>query len=343
MSYLDDIARSSLPIVIYGTGNGADWVLDEFERRGIRVSGCFASDGFVRSRTFRGYKVLSYQEAKDIFGEMIVILCFGTHDSTWIDKIKKIGEENELYMPDFIKDDEGNIFDIEYCKKHRADIEFAYNALADDISRKSFKSIIDFRLTGRIEYLLEDQFEDVESWKLLNISRDEVFVDCGAYNGDTISRFCSLSKSWSSIYGLEPDKKSFKKLVKNSTGMENVHLLNAFVSDRLGSVCFSMGKGRGSVCDSSGETIDSVTVDHVLNGGRATILKYDTEGFEKEALDGSYETIMRYKPRMIVSAYHKPHDLWSLVKQIYLMRDDYRFYLRKSPALPYWDSNYYVL
>lgn len=48
---------ADLPIVCYGTGNGADKIFDEFERLGIKISAVMASDGFVRDRSFRGFKV----------------------------------------------------------------------------------------------------------------------------------------------------------------------------------------------------------------------------------------------------------------------------------------------
>jgi len=53
------LAKSEKPIAIYGTGNGADKIINVLEERGIRPAAIFASDEFVRSRDFRGYRVLS--------------------------------------------------------------------------------------------------------------------------------------------------------------------------------------------------------------------------------------------------------------------------------------------
>ena len=72
-------AQTKKPILLYGTGNGADKILDELTRLGVRVSGVFASDGFVRKRTFRGFPVLSYSEAKEQFGDFLVLVAFGTN------------------------------------------------------------------------------------------------------------------------------------------------------------------------------------------------------------------------------------------------------------------------
>ena len=67
------------PLVLYGTGNAAEKILKELDTREIPVSGIFASDGFVRDRSFAGFKVLSYEQAKEQFGPMAVLLCFGSH------------------------------------------------------------------------------------------------------------------------------------------------------------------------------------------------------------------------------------------------------------------------
>jgi len=338
------IQNTSLPIVLYGTGNGADRVVDEFSRRGIRIEACFASDGFVRDRVFRGFKVISYKEARECYGRMSIVLGFGTHDRAVIENIRHIAGENDFYMPDLLEDESGNIFDREYYERNREDIESIIPLLSDDISRRSYQSIIDFRLSGRINYLFEDQMEDIDAWKLLAIKSDESFIDLGAYNGDTINRFLSFTDSYKKIIALEPDKRSFRKLLKNTEGLENIILYNAAISDKNGNIPFSAGRGRGSngVKGNVLDEIDSVTIDSIAGDG-ASIIKFDTEGFEREALLGGVNTIRRYKPRMAISIYHKIDDLWKLPKLVLDINPEYKLYIRKSIALPYWDTCLYSI
>ena len=66
----DELKEKQRPLVLYGTGNAAEKILKELDIRGIRVSGIFASDGFVRDRSFAGYKVLSYRDACERFGSI---------------------------------------------------------------------------------------------------------------------------------------------------------------------------------------------------------------------------------------------------------------------------------
>ena len=57
------LADASSPILLYGTGDGADKILSVMEEKGLRASGFFASDGFVRDRYFRGEHVMSLSGA----------------------------------------------------------------------------------------------------------------------------------------------------------------------------------------------------------------------------------------------------------------------------------------
>ena len=65
------LASAGRPVVLYGTGNGADKILDQLILRNIPVSGVFASSGFVRDRSFRGFPVETYDALKERFPDMI--------------------------------------------------------------------------------------------------------------------------------------------------------------------------------------------------------------------------------------------------------------------------------
>ena len=61
----DNLKKTEKPIILYGTGDGAEKIMRQLELRGIPVAGIFASDEFVRRphKIFHGFEVLSYSEA----------------------------------------------------------------------------------------------------------------------------------------------------------------------------------------------------------------------------------------------------------------------------------------
>ena len=93
------LRESGKPVVLYGTGNGADKILDVCERYGIKVDGVFASGGFVRDRYFRGFHVESLEDIEKRLGDFTVLLCFGTTLPEVAAQIEAAAARHELYIP----------------------------------------------------------------------------------------------------------------------------------------------------------------------------------------------------------------------------------------------------
>ena len=124
------LKEANKPIVLYGMGNGADKIISVLNRYGIKISGVFASDGFVRQKVFHGFNVTDYKTAKETFGDMIVLVCFGSSLPDVIANIKRIADEQELYAPDVpVYGDV--LFNMEYAILNRERLENIYNRLAD--------------------------------------------------------------------------------------------------------------------------------------------------------------------------------------------------------------------
>lgn len=330
------------PILLYGMGNGAEKIMKELERRGIKVSGVFASDGFVRGHKFKGFDVMSYSVAKQQFGDMIVLLCFGSQLPNVLKTIRSVADEQELYAPD-VPVFGSEIFDRDYARLHKDDLTKVYNLLADDTSKKVFENIIKYKITGKIDYLFECQTEIDDAYNILNLGDNEIYMDLGAYRGDTITEFLLHVNGFNHIYGVEPDPKNFRHLINNTEGLENCTCLNLGVSDKEEQLCFSAKSGRNSSVSSGGNLIDMDSVDNIMAGKPATYIKMDVEGQESKAILGAKNTILNYKPKMLISCYHRTEDIFDLPLRVMSIRDDYKIYMRHYPYVPAWDTNFYFV
>ena len=333
------IRKTELPVVLYGTGDAADKLIDFLGRIGVRICGVFASSSFVRNRTFHSFRVLSYEDARRIWGRMAVVMGFGTHDSETIENIRKIAEENEFYCPCLLLDENGLPFDAAYYSEHRKDYEKLRSLLTDDRSLEVFDAIISFRLTGDISYILPVEEDGKESWKNLRFTSDETFVDIGAYDGDTVERFLDLTDNrYREIVAFEPDTRSFRKAEKRLEGKERVKLINTLLSDRVESVTFTSGEGRGNSRSQEGKERTTTTLDIALEGKRPTVLKFDAEGDEEKILEGGRRVIGEYRPKLILSIYHRIDDFWRLSQKVLALNSGYtKFTLRTAHAIPDWD------
>ncbi len=322
-------------------GNGADKIIKVLEEKGISYKGVFSSAGFKKGKIFHGIALESYETLKSRFGDMIVLLCFGTHLPNVMDDIKKIACEQELYAPDVPVVGEG-LFDKAYFEKHKADYELIFSALADERSKSTLKNIVKYKISGDIKYLFDCEAGADEPYQsFLKSEKQESFLDLGAYNGDTALDFATRHPDYKEIIAVEPDRKTFKKLIKNTENLK-ISCHNVCISSFSGKGNFVMNAGRNSVVGEGVET-DFSTVDDLLKGKGISLIKMDVEGEEKAAIKGAEKTISRFKPRMIISAYHRTEDLWEIPRAVFKIRKDYKIYMRHFPSLPAWDTVYYFV
>ena len=124
------LQSTSLPVAVYGTGNGADRVFNEFDRLGIKVSAVVASDGFVRSRTFHGFQVKSVSQAEAEMGDFVIALCFASPLPQVAVNIKALSKKHKVIMPSVpVYGD--NIFNKDFLNANLEQIEKAYSLLCD--------------------------------------------------------------------------------------------------------------------------------------------------------------------------------------------------------------------
>lgn len=331
------------PIILYGMGDGALKIMEQLKQRDIPVAGIFASDGFVRGHSFQGFPVLSYSEAKEKWGAMCVLLCFGSQRPEVLQLIRQVAGEQELFAPDVPVIGEG-LFTSHYAAEHRTELEQVYAALADEQSRLVFRNVISYKLTGKINYLFDCESTPQEAWSgLIRPSREESYLDLGAYTGDTIREFVGQAGEYRAIYAVEPDPKTYGKLLKNTGALHDCLCFNLGIHSTYAQLPFDARAGRNSSLGTSGRICELDSVDHILAGREVTYIKMDVEGQEAAAIKGTRETLLHFKPKLLVSAYHRTEDLFDLPLRVLSIRPDYRVALRHFPYLPAWDTNYYFL
>ena len=357
------LSKSTKSIVMYGMGNGADMILSVCERYGIAVSDFFASDGFVRGHLFHGKRVLSYSEVKEKYGanNIIVLLSFASSLPDVLENIYKIASECELYAPD-VPVFGNTIFNRDFYERNIDKFRETELLFADDESRKIYREIIAYKLSGDISHLRACEADKSEAYKsILHADRIESYADLGAYNGDTIRELLPYAPSLKRVYAFEPDARNFRKLNEYYTSLESppfeleAHNLGAWSDadtlyfDKSGNRNAGLLQNSSDFSDainSRGKKISEVKVnslDNILNGRRVDYIKYDVEGSEREALLGSQKTIQCCCPSLLVSLYHRSEDLFDLPLLLHKIRPSYKFYLRRMTYIPAWDINLYAV
>ena len=338
------LGKTDRPIIIYGTGNGADKIMNEFQRLDIKVSGFMASDGFVRDRSFHGYHVMPLSQAEQQFPDSVIIIAFGSQRAEVIENILNISQNHTVMCAD-VPVYGRNIFNREFYENHTFDIEKTYSLLSDDISRHTFESIINFKLSGRLEYLTECFCEKKEVFfNILRLGKSESYLDAGAYRGDTIAEFLHYTGgSYSDITALEPDRKTYKKLREYAGSMHDIQLFNMGIWSKDCDLNFNNSLGRGSSVRDDGAQILAVTkIDTLYKRRHLTYLKADVEGAEEQMLKGAVNTLKRDKPKLNIALYHRSEDIFKIPLMIKDIQPEYNIFIRQHPHIPSWDLNLYA-
>ncbi len=347
------LSECGLPIVMYGMGDGAEKIMRVMETYGLKPAEFMASDEFVRGHSFKDYRVKKLSEIEEQYDDFVVVVCFGTALPEVMENIERISERHRVVAPD-VPVVGGGLFDGDYISDHEYEIMKLRMLLADDASRDTLDALMKYRITGDISVLRSCETPKEEAYSLLNINDRETYLDLGAYNGDTVEEFLKLTgKRFEKIYALEPDRRNYSKLRRRhyALGSEIFEPINAAAWSSDTKLVFNSRAGRNSsLCETPsaqtagrGMETEAKSVDSLLGGKAATLIKYDVEGSEREALAGSEQTIKKYKPRLIVSLYHRTEDLIELPLYIKELNPDYKLYLRHHPYIPAWDTNLYCI
>jgi len=336
------LATEKRAILLYGMGNGADKIIAELCARGISVVGVFASDGFVRGQIFHGMRVMSFSEVKEKYAptDCVILLAFGTARPEVLALICQVAEQFELLVPDMPVCG-GPLFDSNFFKQHSKEINAARNLFADDLSKELFDRIIKFRLSGSLSDLLWAVSEE-SAWEILQKSHKTVrkIADFGAYTGDS-AREAMQRFALDFLLAAEPDRRNFKKLSawqETVTDCE-VECHQVAVCDKVGEAAFDdTGNRNAGLCTGKSRvTVPTATPDSLLRARPVDYIKYDIEGAEQKALQGSVETIRRHHPILRVALYHRSADLFEIPLLLRTICPDYRFYLTRERSVPAWD------
>ncbi len=340
----DALKNNDKPIILYGMGNGADKVLDEFKKRNIKCSGVMASDDFVRYQNFRGFTVKKMADFEAEFSDFIIALCFASSLPDVMAQIRYVASKHTLLIPNVPVYGYETV-DDNFISIHKNDIKKAYTLLADEKSKKVFENTLYFLYSGKPEYIFEiDSHKDEVFDNILKLNNNERYLDLGAYRGDTVDEFLHYVDAYTSIVAVEPNLKNHTKMIEHCRELHNFTAINAGIADKNGTMLVSKNSGRQSIVgDTKGIETPVVTLNNLVEiYSSFTYIKADIEGMEHQMLMCA-DNALTSKPKLNIAAYHTNSDFFTLILRLYELNSEYKFYLRKHPYIPCWDLNIYCV
>jgi FkbM family methyltransferase len=331
---------------LYGAGNlGRDVLLAL--RRGAVEPALFVDDTPAKQAArIEDLEVLSPEAAVERFGDRLVLAVTiwkaGARFHDIRERLRGMGAHvvsnfqlawayPDLLLPWWFLDHPRRLLE------HREQILELAERLADDESRLELLAHVRFRLTLDFDSLPSTKTNGYFPPDVIGALPPAIsFVDCGAYDGDTLREFLDVQgERFARAIAVEPDPRNRARLEACVEDLpaplrQRIDIIGAAVGAEAGTARFQAAGNVGAALSATGDdTVQVVTLDDAAAPlSDPLYLKFDVEGAELAALRGAEKLIRERGPRLAVCAYHRPADLWEIPLRLAALRPDYRLYLR---------------
>ncbi|GAB7217524.1 FkbM family methyltransferase [Dickeya oryzae] len=294
--------KNGYPIILVGAGFLANMILDFLNRQSLVID-CIAVNKkwFKDGEEINGMKIIELESVLDEKKKINYIIAMQYFNDKLERQLSINSCEVLICDPSFTGVNTEGILSREYFEDNFSYFDVFYNQLCDERSKRTLVAFLNQRISARIG-LYGSEFEPVHYFPrdLITLKSDEVFIDCGAYNGDSINGFLKKLEEQSlglpaKIIGFEPDEDNFSQLCRNTAYLPNCYNVKKGVWSNRAILHFSSGCDLNSkITDNTKEdTIELISIDEVMNGDVVTFIKMDVEGSELKALKGAERTIKK--------------------------------------------------
>jgi FkbM family methyltransferase len=345
--------RPDRQLVLYGAGELGKVVLAGLRNEGIKIAAFSDGNEQLWGRTIDGVRVLPPKDAAQQYGEhaAFVVTIFNSQHSfpQTQDRLMNLGCHRVLsclalfyrfpdrFLPYWA-------VDLPHKLVEKGDrLGGVYSLLADVESRQEFLRELQWRMELDFDpspsRSIQEQYFPED---LLTIQAGEVFVDCGAFRGDTLSEFLARSGGRFQRYlAFEPDPSNFK-LLRTFVGQlplalrKKVEIHRQAIGTDFAQLMFQSTGDISSRLDLSGQLeVSAIPLDSLLGRLEPTIVKMDIEGGELDALEGARQLIRKVAPLMAVCVYHRPDHFWAVPERLAQLHPEYSLYLRRYAEVPW--------
>ncbi len=335
------------PMGLAGMANGVKYC-----ENGIPIDFFYDNNPKLWGTQYHGIVCLSKEELLQIKDEVVLII-----EGMFYHEIRKqmMDEGFSCYDRIYSMTFAPKRLNLEDRCSYEDEIQKVLALCADERSREVFQCLTD---AWGMESIPDDYFQKIMDpnqyfdTEIIHLRQDEVFVDLGAYIGDSWEQFLSACHGkYEKAHLFEMDPNVYRRLMKHvgdildgPYGGEGIVQCYPYgVSNQTGDVQFTVGES-GSTLHSYTESQSNqenicfgkcVRLDDILKNERVTFIKTDIEGAEQDALRGAAELIKKQKPKLAISIYHSPEDMLEIPVYLKTLVPEYQIYIRHYTDLMY--------
>lgn len=338
---------------IFGAGNTTALNQNGFARLGI-IPDCYIDNNPQRIGSFiQNVPVVSFDQyltaMKSAAKKPFILICSANPEM--INQIKKQLETHSL--PHMTAD--AYIF-----YKNAGQLLKTYDLLGDEVSKNVFSELVMRRIEGMMlptnivtpnQYFCIPPFSDE--------SANEVFVDVGAFVGDSIEQYLWTKMGiFYRIYAFEPEERNYaamccrNKRLKAEWAIADDKIITEEAAIGSESTIISISANNSDTASLGARVIEQTpqaakaipmySLDDYFSTINISFLKADIESYEYNMLLGAKKVVQRDHPKLAICIYHGAADLFDIPLLINQYDESYHFIIRQHRTQGYSDTVLYA-
>lgn len=335
---IDKLVLREKEIILFGAGFYGSMIVDYFNNRGYKVRYFCDNDVKKQGKDINGIYCLAPEELQN-HRDAIVFISARHKVQVVLSQLEKLGIESIVFDKYLVRVEIDNIDKI------------YNNYLEDQESKMVYFELIKAMYYGEkasiAKIFTENQYFCLPEF--IKNNTEEIFLDCGAYVGNTTERFI-----WSrgdglfrKIYAFEPGEKQFLALKQRSERLkkewalneQQIECVNAAVGVKSARESYLLYDTQLSATriiekddQENSKLVEICSIDDFFSkdGGYEDVsfIKMDVEGSELDVIEGGKNLIEIKKPKLAVCVYHRPTDIIDIPIYIKKLVPQYKIALR---------------
>jgi hypothetical protein len=355
--FMRALSDTEKPLILFGAGDkgrGAHKILSE---KDIKIE-CFCDNNSALCLTdYRNTPVYSYDMVRYLYPRYTMLLTITkTKADTVMAQLAGYHDSNKAVHFCVPFDLADTLLSADFIKKEKAAFNSIYDRLADDKSRAVMREALLYKATGNADCFTltdgSDNFDDL----LAGHKHGAAYLDLYYSNLDGIFQFLSFcGGNYDSVTAVSPVRLQHEKLlaavqtqgihraeIHNAAYWNNPDILNIpfvhwhsgnkagnprFVYDNEGISHLSLLQNSPAKYAAFAQVMSA---DKILNGRKASLVRITSVGNDFEIINGLKNTILDYKPAIIMEYGGSAGDLTSIPLFLRELKSDYKIYLREK-------------
>ncbi len=334
------------PVVIYGAGQMGLESSVYLRKAGIKIECFIDKNPKIEGMLINGIPVINpekltcWQKINCIFA--IAVIKFPYNDIK--EYLLNLGCKDVCYIGHVLENvykhaSIANVWYFNNIKKNEIEMmRYSLDKLADDNSKMIFLQLLNWILYGE-EKLCDTNTDTPDNKYFPKVVMDilnetEIFVDCGAYTGNSIERIEKFTRgNYSEIHSFEPEESNYKALLESVEINPNKTKIKTYPfglgsEDNKRNFTVGMGLTSRFTDKEEGVLVQMHKLDTVMIDKKYSFLRIYGLGIGWEIIVGGIKTIKMYRPIIAINIHHSREDF---VKIPYILSNeliDYSIYLR---------------